>query len=100
VSGKENILFRIAEASLASPEAQVRQVVFPVAGGEQTLWELVHEYRTKGPVFLVLMRWTPEQIIIVLLAAPSLPTTRAAFLLARSSRFTLQTSMIAGRVAP
>jgi hypothetical protein len=51
-------------------------------------------------VVLVLMRWTPEQIIIVLLAAPSLPTTRAAFHLARSSRFTLQTSMIAGRVAP
>ena len=51
VSGKEDILFRIAEASLASPEEQVRQVVFPVAGGEQTLRELVHEYKTKGPVY-------------------------------------------------
>lgn len=52
VSGKENILFQIAEASLAEPEGEVRDVVFPsVRGGEQTLKELVHEYRTKGPVY-------------------------------------------------
>ena len=51
VTGKEDMLFRIAEASLAAPEEQVRQVVFPVAGGEQTLRELVHEYKTKGPVY-------------------------------------------------
>lgn len=52
VSGKENILFHIAEASLSDPGGQVRQVVFPaVTGGEQTLRELVHEYRTKGPVY-------------------------------------------------
>jgi len=30
----------------------VRQVVYPaVAGGEQTLRELVHEFKTKGPVY-------------------------------------------------
>ncbi|MDT3441581.1 Tn3 family transposase [Pseudofrankia sp. BMG5.37] len=52
VTGKENILFRIAEASLAQPDGEVREVVFPAAGGgEQTLKELVHEYRTKGPVY-------------------------------------------------
>jgi TnpA family transposase len=52
VTGKENILFHIAEASLAAPDEQVRAVVFPaVSGGEQTLRELVHEYRTKGPVY-------------------------------------------------
>jgi uncharacterized protein DUF4158 len=52
VSGKENLLFQIAEASLAAPGGEVRQVVFPaVRGGEQTLKELVHEYRTKGPVY-------------------------------------------------
>ncbi len=39
VSGKEHILFKVAEASLAAPEGVVRQVVFPaVAGGESTLW--------------------------------------------------------------
>lgn len=49
VSGKENVLFHAAEASLAGPDEQVRAVVFPaVRGGEQTLKELVHEYRTKG----------------------------------------------------
>ncbi|MER5587343.1 Tn3 family transposase [Streptomyces asoensis] len=52
VSGKENILFAIAEASLAVPDGEVREVVFPaVRGGEQTRRELVHEYRTKGPVY-------------------------------------------------
>ncbi len=52
VAGKENILFSIAEASLAAPDGEVREVVFgSVRGGEQTLKELVHEYRTKGPVY-------------------------------------------------
>ena len=49
VTGKENILFSIAEAALAQPDDLVREVVFPaVSGGEQTLRELVHEVRTKG----------------------------------------------------
>ena len=52
VTGKENILFAIAEASLARPAGAVREVVYPaVRGGEQTLRELVHEYKTKGPVY-------------------------------------------------
>ncbi len=52
VTGKENILFAIAEASLDRPDEAVRQVVYPaVTGGEQTLRELVHEYKTKGPVY-------------------------------------------------
>lgn len=52
VTGKENILFQIAEASLARPDEEVSQVVFPaVRGGEQTLRELVHEFKTKGPVY-------------------------------------------------
>ena len=52
VTGKENILFSIAEASLAAPDDPVREVVYPaVSGGEQTLRELVHEYKTKGPVY-------------------------------------------------
>lgn len=51
VTGKENILFSIAEAALATPDDAVRAVVFPaVAGGEQTLRELVHEFKTRGPV--------------------------------------------------
>ncbi|HZM66318.1 MAG TPA: DUF4158 domain-containing protein, partial [Nakamurella sp.] len=52
VTGKENILFRVAEAALAAPEGTVREVVFPaVAGGEQTLRELVHEFKTQGPIY-------------------------------------------------
>lgn len=52
VTGKENILFQIAEAALAQPDEAVREVVYPaVAGGEATLRELVHEFKTKGPVY-------------------------------------------------
>ena len=52
MTGKENILFRVAEASLAAPDGTVRGVVFPaVCGGEQTLRELVHEYKTSGPLY-------------------------------------------------
>jgi hypothetical protein len=52
VTGKENILFAIAEACVGAPDEPVRAVVFPaVTGGEQTLRELVHEYKTQGPVY-------------------------------------------------
>jgi hypothetical protein len=52
VSGKENILFKLAEASIGEPEGTVREVVYPaVSGGEQTLRELVHEFKTRGPVY-------------------------------------------------
>ena len=52
VTGKENILFAIAQASLSAPDDPVRAVVYPaVSGGEQTLRELVHEYKTRGPVY-------------------------------------------------
>lgn len=52
MSGKENILFSIAEAALEKPDDAVRAVVFPaVTGGEQTLRELVHEFKTNGPVY-------------------------------------------------
>ncbi|KUP97167.1 Tn3 family transposase [Thermobifida cellulosilytica] len=48
VSGKEDILFRIAEASVGAPESPVREVVYPAAGGEQTLQDLLAEFRSKG----------------------------------------------------
>lgn len=52
VTGKENILFSIAEASLARPSDAVRDVVFPaVRGGELTLRDLVQEYKANGPSY-------------------------------------------------
>jgi hypothetical protein len=52
VTGKENTLFSIAEASLARPSEAVREVVFPaVQGGEATLRDLVREYKTNGPAY-------------------------------------------------
>ncbi|WP_241564064.1 DUF4158 domain-containing protein [Nonomuraea polychroma] len=52
VTGKENILFKVADAALGHPDDPVRQVIFPaVTGGEQTLKDLVHEFKTKGPAY-------------------------------------------------
>lgn len=52
VHGKENILFRVAEASLNTPDGTVRRVVFPaVTGGEQTLRDIVNEFKTSGPLY-------------------------------------------------
>ncbi|MEX0657870.1 MAG: hypothetical protein WD080_01940 [Egibacteraceae bacterium] len=50
VRGKEGILFRIAEASVAQPDGPVRTVVFPVAG-EATLQDLVREAKANEQTF-------------------------------------------------
>ena len=47
VSGKDRILFRIAQASLGKPEGKVREVIFPVVG-EQKLKEVTEEYLSRG----------------------------------------------------
>jgi hypothetical protein len=51
VRNKDAMLARISEASLNRPEGAVREVVFPVAGGEQTLRDVVAEYKANGPEF-------------------------------------------------
>ena len=56
VSGKNNLLFEIANASLAQPDGTVREVVFPVAG-EQTLRDVVREWQS-GPVYRKTLRTT------------------------------------------
>jgi hypothetical protein len=49
VTGKPNILYHVAEAAVAHPDGLVREVVYPAAGGEQTLRDLVREYKETGP---------------------------------------------------
>jgi hypothetical protein len=49
VAGTTSILFRVAEAAVANPEGRVRDVIYPAAGGERLLAELVKEYRASGP---------------------------------------------------
>ena len=51
VHGKTNLLFRIAEAANDNPDDTVREVIFPVAG-EQTITDLVQEYRSDGPAYV------------------------------------------------
>ncbi|MGH9076081.1 MAG: DUF4158 domain-containing protein [Acidimicrobiales bacterium] len=48
VTGKDTVLPHIAEASLESPDGTVRDVVYPAAGGEAVLADLVAEYRSSG----------------------------------------------------
>jgi TnpA family transposase len=55
VTGKQNILFELAAASLAQPDGVVREVVFPVAG-EQTLHDLVKEWKATGPAYRTTLR--------------------------------------------
>jgi len=55
VTGKQNILFELADASLAKPDGVVREVVFPVAG-EQTLRDLVKEWKATGPTYRTTLR--------------------------------------------
>lgn len=55
VTGKQNILFELADASLAQPDGIVREVVYPVAG-EQTLRDLVKEWKATGPAYRTTLR--------------------------------------------
>jgi TnpA family transposase len=48
VRGKDTMLRKIAEASLRTPDNSVREVIYPVVGGEATLTDLVNEYRATG----------------------------------------------------
>ena len=50
VAGKNNLLFELAEATLTHPDGIVRDVVFPVVD-EQTLRDLVKEWKATGPVY-------------------------------------------------
>lgn len=56
VTGKTNLLFEIASASLAKPDDTVRMVIFPVAG-EETLRDLVKEWQS-GPMYRRSLRTT------------------------------------------
>ena len=47
VSGKTGLLFRIAEAAIASPTGVVEQVIYPVVS-LKTLKDLVAEYKSTG----------------------------------------------------
>ncbi len=50
VTGKTNLLFRLADATLENPDGIVRDVVYPVVP-EQTLRDLVKEWRANGPAY-------------------------------------------------
>jgi two-component sensor histidine kinase len=55
VTGKQNLLFELADATLAQPDGVVRDVVFPVVS-EQTLRDLVKEWKATGPTYRVTLR--------------------------------------------
>ena len=57
VTGKQNLLFEIADATLGKPDGIVREVVFPVVG-EETLRDLVKEWKATGPTYRTTLRTT------------------------------------------
>ncbi len=50
VSGKTGILFQLAEAAMSKPEGIVKDVIYPVVG-EQTLKNLVREFKSTGTAY-------------------------------------------------
>ncbi len=50
VTGKTNLLYHLAEAAVEHPDGVVRDVLYPVVG-EQTLRDLVREYKSTGPAY-------------------------------------------------
>jgi hypothetical protein len=50
VSGKNSLLFQIAEASLDHPDSPVKDVVYPIAS-QATLRDLVREFKATGPAY-------------------------------------------------
>lgn len=50
VRGKPDLLLKIAKAALDNPDGTVRDVIFPVVS-EQTLKDLVDEFKSSGPFF-------------------------------------------------
>jgi TnpA family transposase len=55
VTGKQNLLFEIADATLGKPDGIVREVVYPVVS-EETLRDLVKEWKATGPTYRVTLR--------------------------------------------
>lgn len=50
VRGKTTVLFKLAEAAIEHPDGVVHDVLYPVVG-EQTLRDLVKEFKSNGPRF-------------------------------------------------
>ncbi len=57
VTGKTNLLFRIAEAALDNPEGRIQDVIFPIAN-EEKLQALVQEYHSAGPAYRISIQRT------------------------------------------
>jgi hypothetical protein len=51
VTGKENILLKMTEAALESPDETVREVIYPAAGGVEVLLQLLLEYKAGGTTY-------------------------------------------------
>jgi TnpA family transposase len=55
VTGEQNLLFELADAAIENPDGIVREVVYPVVG-EQTLKDLVKEWKATGPTYRTTLR--------------------------------------------
>ncbi len=55
VTGKQNMLFHLADAALTHPDGVIREVVYPIVS-ESTLRALVREWKATGPTYRTTLR--------------------------------------------
>ena len=55
ITGKQNMLFQIADAALSHPDGVVKDVVYPIVS-ESTLRALVKEWKATGPTYRTTLR--------------------------------------------
>jgi hypothetical protein len=55
VTGKQNLLFQLADAALTHPDGVIREVVYPIVS-EPTLRALVKEWKATGPAYRTTLR--------------------------------------------
>lgn len=55
ITGKQNMLFHLADAALAHPDGIIREVVYPIVS-ESTLRALVKEWKATGPTYRTTLR--------------------------------------------
>lgn len=61
VTGKENLLFRVAEATVDAGDKLVRDTVYPVAS-QQVLRDLVAEFKSSGPTYQRTVKATSARV--------------------------------------
>lgn len=53
VRNKDGVFHSILEASIENPEGRIDEVIYPAAGGEKAIKNIIAELKSKGPIYKV-----------------------------------------------